>query len=69
MRINPNVSTHQALSKIEAVCKVYAPSTLFYYVFDDAQYAAKFATEERIGKLAIFFIDCWNVDKRYFCEM
>jgi len=55
MRINPNVSMHQAISKIETVCKKYAPSTLFYYVFDDAQYATKFATEERIGKLAGFF--------------
>jgi len=55
MRINPNVSMHRAISKIEAVCKQYAPSTLFYYVFDDAQYATKFATEERIGKLAGFF--------------
>ncbi len=55
MRINPKVSTHQALAKIEKVCRVYAPSTLFYYVFDDTQYARKFATEERIGKLAGFF--------------
>jgi ABC-type antimicrobial peptide transport system permease subunit len=55
MLINPNVSTHQALSKIEAIYKAYSPSTLFYYVFDDTQYATKFAVEERIGKLAGFF--------------
>jgi ABC-type antimicrobial peptide transport system permease subunit len=44
-----------ALSKIEGVFKKYNPSAPFEYEFADEQYAAKFATEERIGRLAGFF--------------
>lgn len=55
LRINPNISAHEALSKIEAVCKTYSPSIPFSYRFADDEYAKKFATEERIGKLASSF--------------
>ena len=44
-----------ALSKIEDVFKKYNPAAPFDYKFVDEKYAAKFATEERIGKLAGFF--------------
>jgi putative ABC transport system permease protein len=55
IKINPNVSAHEALSKIEAACKTYSPSVPFTYRFVDDQYAKKFVTEERIGKLASSF--------------
>ncbi len=55
IRINPGVSVHEALSKIEAVCKIYSPSVPFSYKFADDEYAQKFSNEERIGKLANVF--------------
>jgi putative ABC transport system permease protein len=55
IKINPNVSAHQALRKIEAAFKKYSPSIPFSYKFADEEYARKFEGEERIGKLARFF--------------
>ena len=55
IKINSNVSAHEAINKIEAVCKVYSPSVPFSYHFADEDYAKKFIEEERIGKLASFF--------------
>ncbi|HVV56056.1 MAG TPA: ABC transporter permease [Mucilaginibacter sp.] len=55
IRINPNVSTHEALEKIGAIFKKYDPSTPFEYSFVDEDYAKKFDNEERIGKLASVF--------------
>ena len=54
-KINPNISAHEAISKIAAVCKAYSPSVPFSYKFTDEEYAKKFSDEERIGKLASFF--------------
>jgi ABC-type antimicrobial peptide transport system permease subunit len=55
IRINPNMSAATALDKIQAVCKQYSPSEPFDYKFADDVYAAKFANEVRVGKLASFF--------------
>ena len=55
IRINPNVSAREAMSKISAICKIYAPSVPFVYEFVDDDYAKKFSNEERIGKLATSF--------------
>ncbi|HEY8927544.1 MAG TPA: ABC transporter permease [Mucilaginibacter sp.] len=55
IRLNPQISTHNALAKIESVCKTYSPSAPFKYSFADNAYAKKFFDEERIGKLASFF--------------
>lgn len=55
IKINPNISAHEALSKIETVCKTYSPSVPFSYKFADDEYAKKFAAEERIGELASSF--------------
>ena len=55
LRINPAKSTHEALSKIEAVFKQFNPAVPFTYGFTDDDYARKFGEEERIGKLANFF--------------
>ena len=55
IRINPNVSVHQALPEIQKVFKAVAPSAPFDYTFADEDYAAKFRAEERIGTLAAVF--------------
>jgi putative ABC transport system permease protein len=55
IRINPQISAHEALGKISAVCKAYSPSVPFSYKFADDDYARKFASEERVGKLANSF--------------
>lgn len=55
IRLNPKMGTHDALAKIEAVFKQYDPGSPFDYKFTDEEYAKKFATEERVGKLAGFF--------------
>jgi len=55
VRINPAVSAHEAINKIEPIFKKYNPSQPFEYQFVDDEYAKKFGNEERIGKLAGFF--------------
>jgi ABC-type antimicrobial peptide transport system permease subunit len=55
IRINPKMSAHDAISKIETVCKAYSPSVPFSYKFVDDEYAKKFSNEERIGKLTTVF--------------
>ncbi|AMR31564.1 ABC transporter permease [Mucilaginibacter sp. PAMC 26640] len=55
IRLNPKVGTHEAIGKVEAVFKQYDPGSPFEYNFTDEEYAKKFATEERVGKLAGFF--------------
>ncbi len=55
IRINPTVPMNQALTKIEAVFKKLIPAAPFDYKFIDQDYQLKFATEERISKLARFF--------------
>jgi ABC-type antimicrobial peptide transport system permease subunit len=55
IRVDPRVSTNDALSRIEAVFKNVIPSVPFDYAFADQEYALKFAAEERVGKLASVF--------------
>jgi putative ABC transport system permease protein len=55
VKINPNTSTHEAISKIEKTFKTYNPEQPFDYQFVDEDYAKKFGDEERIGKLASAF--------------
>ena len=55
VRINPNISTREALAKMESIFKRLVPSVPFDYKFVDTEYATKFAGEERIGNLASFF--------------
>ena len=55
MRLRSNISTAEALPKIEAVFKKLIPSAPFDYKFADDEYAAKFAAEERIEALASVF--------------
>ena len=55
LKLNPNLSSHEAIAKIETVFKKYNPAAPFEYKFVDEEYARKFGDEERIGKLASFF--------------
>ena len=52
IRLAPQLSAHEALAKVEQVFKNYSPDSPFDYKFVDDQYARKFGTEERIGRLA-----------------
>jgi ABC-type antimicrobial peptide transport system permease subunit len=49
------MSTTEALPKIKAVFNNVIPDIPFDYTFTDQEYATKFATEDRIGKLAAVF--------------
>jgi len=55
MKLNPSRPARESLSKIEAAFKKYIPSAPFDYLFADREFAGKFAAEERIGKLSVFF--------------
>ncbi|HTR29162.1 MAG TPA: ABC transporter permease [Puia sp.] len=55
IRIDPHTGTHQAIDKIAGVFRQIIPSTPFEYRFAEDEYAKKFATEERIGKVAGVF--------------
>jgi putative ABC transport system permease protein len=67
IRLNPKMSAHEALGKIETTFKQYDPGSPFDYKFTDEQYANKFANEVRIGKLAgvftllAIFISCMGL--------
>lgn len=52
LRLAPQLSATEALAKVEQVFKSYSPDAPFDYKFVDDQYAQKFGTEERIGRLA-----------------
>lgn len=55
IRINPQISTAEALPKIEAVFEKIIPLVPFDYKFADDEYALKFAAEERVRKLSTVF--------------
>jgi putative ABC transport system permease protein len=55
MKLNPRKSASESLAKIEAVFKKYTPAVPFNYKFASSEFAAKFAAEERIGKLSAVF--------------
>lgn len=55
IRIASQLPLNTALAKIETAFKVHNPSAPFEFSFVDEKYAAKFANEERIAKLAGFF--------------
>lgn len=55
LRLNPAMSTSEAIAKIEPVFTKVIPDLPFEYNFVDQSYAAKFRAEERIGKLAAVF--------------
>jgi putative ABC transport system permease protein len=55
LKLNPNKSAGESISKIEAAFRKFIPSAPFDYKFADNEFAAKFAAEERIGTLSTFF--------------
>ncbi|GAB3905264.1 ABC transporter permease [Larkinella knui] len=55
IKLNPALSAGMALEKLETVFKKINPDAPFEYKFAHQEFAAKFAAEERIGKLAGFF--------------
>ncbi|HEY3404985.1 MAG TPA: ABC transporter permease [Ohtaekwangia sp.] len=55
LKLNPDMSAHDAIDKIKTVFTKYSPATPFGHEFVDEEYARKFSDEERIGKLASFF--------------
>ena len=55
IRLDPSVSAHEALPKIEEVFNQHVPSAPFDYKFAADEYGAKFRAEERIGVLAAIF--------------
>lgn len=55
IRIHPKLDAQTALAKIESVFKRYSPEQPFDYRFVDVEYAKKFGTEVRVGKLTAFF--------------
>ncbi|MEQ9414867.1 MAG: FtsX-like permease family protein, partial [Cyclobacteriaceae bacterium] len=55
IRINPEVSIHEALPQIKKSLATLLPSVPFDYTFADDDYNAKFRSEERVGILAAIF--------------
>jgi ABC-type antimicrobial peptide transport system permease subunit len=55
IKINPAMSTREALSRITPIFNRHDPGSPFDYKFADQEYARKFSSEERIGQLASFF--------------
>ena len=55
IRLNPQLSAANAISKIEPVFRKLNPSSPFEYTFVDEEYARKFAAEQRIGTLSTIF--------------
>ncbi|MPR34773.1 ABC transporter permease [Salmonirosea aquatica] len=55
LRLNPNQSASESVATIEQIYKKNFPDLPFEYKFVDEEYAAKFSSEERVGKLAGVF--------------
>ncbi len=55
IKLNPNKSAIESISKIEAVFKKIIPAAPFDYKFADTEFASKFASETKIGNLSAFF--------------
>ncbi len=55
IKLNPERSVKESLSKIEAVFKTYNPSRPFEASFVDEEFAKKFGNERRLGQLVTLF--------------
>jgi ABC-type antimicrobial peptide transport system permease subunit len=55
IKLKPTIAVSDGLGKIETVFRKYIPAIPFDYKFADLEYAKKFGTEVRIGKLSSFF--------------
>ena len=54
-RLSSQISTHDAVTKLNAIFDKYDPAYPYSYAFTDAEYASKFQLEILIGKLAGIF--------------
>lgn len=55
LRLNPDKSASESMATIEQIYKKNFPDLPFEYKFVDEEFAAKFSSEERVGKLAGVF--------------
>lgn len=55
IKLNDNISTGDAIAKIEKIFKEYNPDYPFEYKFVDEAYAAKFKETQQLGKLSSLF--------------
>ncbi len=55
MRLNPNLSTQDAIARVEKEFKSVMHTVPFEFKFINQEFEKKFASEERIGKLATVF--------------
>jgi putative ABC transport system permease protein len=55
LKLNPQKSASESIAKIESIFRKIIPSAPFDYKFADNEFAAKFASETRIGQLSGFF--------------
>jgi ABC-type antimicrobial peptide transport system permease subunit len=55
LKLNPKKSAHESITLIESAFKKYIPSAPFDYRFVNEEYAKKFASEERVGRLSSIF--------------
>ena len=55
LKLNPHKSAGESTALIESVFTKIIPSAPFEYKFVDDEFARKFDSEERVGKLASFF--------------
>ena len=55
IRLNPNLNSHEAIARTENVFKSVMHTVPFEFKFVDEEYENKFASEERIGRLASLF--------------
>ncbi|MFT3705325.1 MAG: ABC transporter permease [Agriterribacter sp.] len=55
IKLNPKQSASSSIKIIEQVYKKYVPDVPFTYKFVDEDFGSKFTTEERIGKLSLYF--------------
>jgi putative ABC transport system permease protein len=55
IKLNPEQSASESIAQVEKVFRKFNPGSPFDYKFSDQQFSLKFASEERIGKLATWF--------------
>ena len=55
LRLNPDKTTAESLALVESVFKKIIPNVPFDYKFVDLEFAQKFSSEVRVGKLASIF--------------
>ena len=55
LRLNSDMNTAEAITRVENVIKTVAPNTPFDYSFVDEEYDKKFRSEERVGSLITLF--------------